>query len=638
MGATLFSFRALEPRPRIRSIAWFRAHVQTHEGRPYDHGAYPHIGAPGGPCDALDDPDTYTIWLQWASRCGKSFFGQCASEFYAATQPCPMMFASSDQKLAVEVVKRTYAMLERCAPLKDQLRPPHRRKQDQVDFDSCRLYVAWSRSVSTLADKAIRFGHANEIDKWEHLSTSKEADPLKLFDDRFKEFRRYKRLKESTPSIKGRSRIERGRLQSTNCRMFVPCPHCGRYQSLSMERIKWDHGEEGRSNKDLARSTARYECEACDKAIYDEHRAHMMRRGVWVPEGCGVDDAKAAAAAERWNAAGPQELGLWQGWKGADWITGTPSRDSTDAGYQLSSLYALSLGWGDVAAEFVGSKEKPHELRNFINQWLADTWEIVDRQETWEVLGARIISGVPWGVVPRDCSVVTAGIDKQESHYVYVVKAWGMDRRSHTVSYGTCEEVSQLADMLSTPWRREGSNAPLHATMALIDSGYRPKGVAEFCRAYRGPCRLVPCKGANTPLNVPFRVSTQGRESAMPGMRLVLVDTMQSQDWIEELLTNPDTPLSIYSGSLFDHQDYLEQLLNDAPVTSLDTRNNSKVSWDRIDAETPNDYRDCERYAWIAMLIATRGGQLMQPPGALTQPAQQAPPRRNHPDPWSVNL
>src|SRR3982751_434035 len=96
------------PRPRSRMIHWSLANVQTHDEnpKPYDHAAYPHIGAPGGPADAFDCPQYSTIWLQWASRLGKTFFGACASLKTADSDPCPMMFASVDRKLAVEVTGR----------------------------------------------------------------------------------------------------------------------------------------------------------------------------------------------------------------------------------------------------------------------------------------------------------------------------------------------------------------------------------------------------------------------------------------------------------------------------------------------------------------------------------------------------
>lgn len=602
-------------------------HIQTHEGRPYDHGAYPHLGAPGGPCDAFDDDAVRTIWLQFASRLGKTFVGTAALLFTAANNPSPMMFASSTEQTAKDVIARVYATAERCRPLAGQLQPPRKRNQKRMEFAFCKIWTAWSRSVSTLADKGVKVGHANEIDKWEHLSTSREADPLKLFTDRFKEYPTRKIIFESTPAIKGSSRIEHGRLQTTNCGYFVPCPHCGRYQRLTMAQIHWDKPPGGKSDKELARRTGHYVCLHCKEKIFDHHRGRMMRRGVWVPEGCGIDDDRAAETAENWR-----ERGEWQGWHRAPWITGRPLRDGVDAGYQLSSLYALSLGWGDLAAEFVASKDKPQDLRNFVNQWLGETWEIADRQQTWEKLGQQIASDVPRGIVPADAAFITCGVDKQDWGFVYTKNAWSPGRRTHTLDYGTCQSFAELREILLTRHRRDGDQHTLACALVLIDSGFRPKGVAEFVREMRkAGLPILPSKGSSKPLNVVYRTSRQSKDSAMPGETLVMVDTITTQDWIEAHISPASEPgiKKVFRASLAEHQDYLEQLLNDAPVDKLDSSNNARISWDRINTGIPNDYRDCDRLNIAAMMLVTRGGPIRPPNSAPPQPSR---PRLRTPD------
>lgn len=609
------AIRNFEPRPRTKGLHWSRDNVQGEDGRPYDHLAYPHIGAPGGPWDAFDDPRIKTIWLQWASRCGKTFFGLCCLLLSAAINPCPMMFASAVEKLAIEVTSRLYKMCERIASVACQLRPHKFRRQDRVDFDFCRCFVSWSRSVSTLADKDVRLGLANEIDKWEHQTTSKEADPLKLFDDRFKNFPSHKKIKDSTPTIKGRSRVERGRLQSTNCLYHVPCPHCGEYQTLKMDRLKWDKNEAGKSTTELARTTARYECEACAAAMLDHHRTGMMRNGVWCPEGCTVDAAKAreAVALHRAWASGAGDCYEWAGWSKATWVVGHPARDGTDAGYQLSSLYALTLGWGDIAAEFVGCKDKPQDLRNFINQWLAETWEIISRKQTWEQLGERMIDrDLPRGIVPDWASLITVGADRQLEHFVYVVEAWGPGRSNATIHYGDADDLESIRDeVLIRKWKyADGGTLPVAFTLA--DSGFRPEGIYDFCRdCQRMGVNVGPCKGSSVALNADYRIATLGKDTSAPGQRLVHVDTIRTQGWIDKQLHSLKRgdvgAATLFNAPMAEHQDFLEQLLNEAAVIAHDAHNNDRENWERIDTGVPNDFRDCRRYAYAAMLIATRG-------------------------------
>lgn len=637
---------AFRPRERIGFLAWAKKHVVSNEGRPFDERAFPHVGAPGGPADALDDPAIREVWLQWASRLGKTFTAQTYQQYVADVMPCPQMFASSSQKVGLEIVARAYAMIEQNRRLLPLLPPPHRRKQDKIDLRDCEIFVAWARSKDTLADKNVKVGHANELDKWEHQSTSTEADPLKLFMDRGKIFAATRKfIYESTPAVKNRSRIEDGLNRSTNCRMYVPCPQCGRYQQLRMGKcyydlrklpstsdrggLIWEPGKSGRQDVFAARETARYQCEHCDALIEDHHRAWMMRRAVWVPHGCEVDDDGAFAEAD--------ERTPWRGWRNARWVKGTPTRDGASAGYQLGSIYALSLGWGDIAAEFVDSYEKPQMLRNFVNQWEGKTWELIARGQTWEQLGERLIVDVPHGVVPAGHALLTVGIDKQQDHYVYQVRSWGENRISHIVDYGERDTEEQLwKDVIEYkyPCQDGGRMAP---SFGLIDSGYRAPVVYDFCRqCQKKGFKLMPCKGSATKLNTVFSVNELGKDTSAPGLHLVNIDTISTQEWADRQLHDlkPGEPssVSLYKASADEHREFLEQLLNDAVFTDLDNNNYEREKWQRPDTSIPNDFRDTLRYSNVAMLLATKGRPIkarlpeVERPKPEPKPAAQSRP------------
>jgi phage terminase large subunit GpA-like protein len=615
------------PRPHVRTLDWAAQHARNEFGDPYSHNQYPHIGAPGGPFDALDCSQYFTIWLQWGSRLGKTFLSEVALMKLAHTNPCPMMVAAPDEKLATEITDRTYRMLDLCRPLKDCLLPKHRRRQNFMDLRYCRVAVAWSRSVSTLADKPVKFGHAAEVDKWEQASTSSEADPLKLFTDRFKQFPIYKRIIESTPATKHGSRIERGRLGSTNCSFWVPCPHCGEYQILSMAHLVWDKTEAGKSDKTLALQTARYTCPHCQKDILDHHRPQMMRLGVWCPEGCTVDSEWACECARAWREPNTPH---WNGWKDSPWIKGTPLRDGRDAGYHLSSLYALARGWGEIAEEWVSSQKNPQNLRNFVNQWLAETWNPNKAQQTWDSLGQRATTDVPRYYVPDDCQLVTLGGDIQNDRVVYVVDAWGEGNRAHTIDYGEVPELGDLLAVLQRPYHR-ASGQSLYIALALIDSGFHPKDVYQFCKmaAAKGH-KIWPCKGSSTALNAPYRESRLGDDTLAPGAPIMHVDTLTTQDWISHQLTlDPSKDqgfYTIFKDSLGNHQYFLEQLLNENCIPKLMPNNVTKEVWERIDPSLPNDFRDCRRYAFAAKLRQLRGGEVRPPmPPRKLKPEQKRP-------------
>ena len=195
-------------------------------GMPFSLAAFPHVD---GVLDAFDTPSIRMIVLQWGTRLGKTTTCLSLIAKQAGTNPRNMMFAGSTKDAASRVVaSRLYPILDSTDGVKDQLLPESRRSKLDVRLRACRVFVGWSGSETSLADVGAFFGVANEIDKWdEDIST--EADSLALFLNRFKGFTNHKIILESTPAIKGHSRIESWLNRSNRCRRYVPCPYCEEY-------------------------------------------------------------------------------------------------------------------------------------------------------------------------------------------------------------------------------------------------------------------------------------------------------------------------------------------------------------------------------------------------------------------------
>jgi phage terminase large subunit GpA-like protein len=592
------------PRDPVRSIDWSRDHATDEGGHPYDHFAYPHLGAPGGPLHAIDCRQYLEIWLVWGTRLGKSFCGQIGSMKTADVEPCPMLYVGPDESLAYQVVDRTVRMIEHCDRLKDQL--PARRDSSLIELDFCRMFVGWPRSPATLADKDIGFGHGGEVDKWVQLKTSTEADPLELFFERFKNRVAYKILLEGSPGAKHKSRLERGRLSGTNAQYWVACQRCGRYQPLVKTQLKFDQPT-GHPDAELAKRTSRYVCPLCKKENHDEDRGPMMRSGVWVPDGCQVHDKKARRAVERNNEPGQP---LWRGFtEDADWLVGSPLRDGSTYSSQLSSFYALAVTWGQLAEKMVKAELAPETKQNWINGWLAETYERGRRTQTWEALGESLMApfDVPRGVLPAGYRLLTAGIDKQENRYVVNVEGWARGRASHTVDYFECDDEDELLAALAEEYRTVDGKR-LTIALSLLDSGFRPKDVyALVDRAKQKGIKIIPCRGSTRSLGpgVLYRKKRLGKDTARPGAPYVLVDTGNTQDWIDRQLhdTRPGAPggTTLFRAELAEHQDFLEQLLNEAPIDE---------EWKVVDENVPVDHRDAKRYAAVAMLLRTRGREI----------------------------
>lgn len=570
--------QCFEPRKRPHLGAWLERHVLMPEGDPWSLLSYPHLHAPGGPIEAYRDDAVRTIWLQFGSRLGKTAFGHGTLLYQAAVDPCPMLFGSATEKLVHRSVQtKIYPMVERCDVLRDQLRPRSRRQNTLVELRHCRIFCAWSGSQSQLADLSARVAHANEIDKWD-TTVSTEADPLKLFDERSKEFPQHKRIKESTPTIMGSSRVERGVAGSDNRAYWCPCPRCGGWQVLDFggpdvpHGVKWPAG----STAEQARTGSHYVCLHCAEAIGEEQRPQFVRGGVWIPEGQEPD------------AEGKP--------------VGEPLRPGTEAGFQLGSLAALKLGWGDYAGEFLRCKDNPWLLRNFVNSWEGKTWEEHKSETTTALLASRLCVDRPAGVVPEQSIFLTCGIDVQQSHLVFVVVGWGLAATGSVIRWGFVPDFATLArEVLDAPYVDTKKQWRYRIARALIDCGYETDRVYDFVRGRfaAGDGRLLPCKGTDaTRLDESYRtVKADG------GIPRIDVHTNHWQTIVQRAFDRlrPGDPGSLdFPAEARDDEDFLAQLLNEMPSERTDAKNYTKRIWIKRREGLPNDFRDALRYARVA--------------------------------------
>jgi phage terminase large subunit GpA-like protein len=217
-----------KPRRRTPAVEWVPANVRVANGDLFSLELFPYAR---GVLEAFDDPRRRQLVLQWATRLGKTTTGFALAEYIASENPNPMLFVSSVEKTATEALRDDlYPMLER-GPLREQLRPKAKRSLRRVELAECHIRVGWSGSVSSLGGFKAWYGHYSEVSKY-NANASDEADPLELGIERLKEFYDHKALVESTPTVRGRCRINRLLLTGTNKRFQVPCPWCHTHQEL----------------------------------------------------------------------------------------------------------------------------------------------------------------------------------------------------------------------------------------------------------------------------------------------------------------------------------------------------------------------------------------------------------------------
>ncbi len=618
------------PRPRVNTWDWICQHVRDKDGRPFNPNLFPWAR---GPAEAFDLPYVREIDLQWATRIGKTFTFEAIALCSWANYPMPSMFCSSVETLAkATVADELYPMLEQCHPLRDQLLPPARRSNARIKLRECSCRIGWAGSISRIAGYGCWLLHANEVDKFPH-DESPEGDRLGLLLERgTKQFPDYKALVEGSPSRVGVSRIAARLAHSDDRRFQVPCPWCHTHQQLHLGDnnpasggLIWDRLPDGADDPQLAYDTARYVCIDCKREIHDEQRSPMMNAGEWVPKGQWLDK------------------------KGI--LHGTPSRPAAAAwGSQLSSLYALSIRWGDIAKKKVESWPRPATRQVFVNGWLGEVFDESTSTTEPEELAEKLEVDTARAVVPAWASFLTASVDRQEWGFEVGIYAWGPGERGHLVDHDVGDSWEDVLELLDRRFPQEGREWHLGIPLTLVDEGHKKKETHRFCKKHSTLARrILTCKGASTDLGgEPYVKRVIGQEAKKAPKRLRraalaargLVRVFVAIDYWESLIQDyfdvrrPPEPgsLSFFHGAGEDLE-FCKQLLNGARSEQLNRRNETEYLWVKRWLDFPNDQRDVLRMARCAAEMFARGNWARRSQSAIFRQPAPAPRAEGPPPP-----
>jgi len=393
----------------------------------------------------------------------------------------------------------------------------------------------------------------DEVDKYPP-SAGKEADPRSLARERTKTFAHNKKIfQTSTPTLKSGPIWQEWENADDQRRYYVPCPHCGYYQTFRFKQIKWP---DTAKTPEEVQATAYYECEQCHGIITDGHKPGMLRAGRWESEK----------------------------------KTGTRK-----TAFHLNAIYSPWVRFGDVAYEFKKSKDYPELLMNFINSWLAEPWENTEvKMNSDKVLERQ--SEYEEGVVPDGTLLITAGVDVQKDHFYYTIRAWGASMTSWNIAHGIVDTWNDIEYIMNLIYKdRQGNEYQVN--LCAVDSGDKADEVYDFCVINQE--WAVPVKGSSTPLLARYKISTIDKtDSKAYGMRLYIVDGQQYKDMIAGRLNRPNGPGSwmVYKGC---DREYAEQICAEEKVIEKKGGREIEV-WRPRSSHAANHYLDCEVYAALA--------------------------------------
>lgn len=358
-------------------------------------------------------------------------------------------------------------------------------KITEYHLDRMSLLMGWANSPAVLSSTPAGAMLLDEVDKYP-IESGKEADADDLAEERIKTYDDSKVFRASSPTDP-QGPITISFLESNRSHFYVPCPHCEHEQRLIWSQVRWPDGVSASRIK--AGELAYYECIQCQGRIEDHQKLQMMRIGRWIADNPEVAE---------------------------------------HAGFHLNTLYSPFVTFSDVVAKFLKAKGIPRKLKNFTNSWLGEPWEdrvtSVDEQSL-----ERLRTGLPRGIVPEECQILTIGVDVHTETKGLYWSCWAFaaGRRRWLVDYGILHSWSGVEALIfdrdwSTP------TGILFNPFVGIDSNYETPKVYDFTR--RLWPQVMPIRGhealrGRTIRETPIDYTDQLTGRRYVGFQLLNIDT-----------------------------------------------------------------------------------------------------------------
>lgn len=606
---------AWDPPEEIRPSQWAasnRVLTRRQSSRP---GPWKNENAPVlvGIMDLCVRPQIRELWIKKAAQIGVSEAIRNVIGHGAEREPDPMLLVLPDEKAGRKIVGKRIIPLFEDTPCLASLLTGRKRDAKLTSIllvNGFELQLAWSGSASSLASDPIRRCVLDEVDKYVQFS-GREASPVDLARVRTRTYEERGLsliVALSTPTTRAGLIHAGWEACSIKLWYYVPCPHCGTFQRLVFDRLRWEPFKELPKESDRAerirtRHAAWYLCaqKSCEKRIVEKDRRAMLMAGYWG------------------DAYGKWKL-FYDGREEGKFPEGTR------VGIQVSALYDLSTTFASAAAEGVEAGKDPIKLMHHRNSTQAEVFEQPVNTPTVNQFAAKCRPDpesqfVPAKAmtVPKWASRLVMTVDTQKDYFFFVVRAYGFRYRSQRIHHGrvtSFEELAQLFDNGYYPYEGE-TYSPIRCHMMGIDSGggsfgepildrSRTEEVYQFC--LDSPIRRKPLKGASKPSDQPVRLRkvtyTPPNSARNPyEVWLLLIDTGYFQDQLAHYSGLTTSQIDLETGevdevgfwALNDRDDgeYNAHLAGMHKVRigrGLEERWVPKVTGSRI------DYRDCEVY------------------------------------------
>ena len=573
--------RSILPPKKVKMWEWAEQNlfIPRRSGTPHP-GPYRTSVTPWvrGWFDMLQDPDIHTVVLETGAQVSKTTTAMAFLCYCMAMDPDPILYAMPSGDMAATLsVNRLLPMIEESPSVRACL-SGNRYDTTAMEYKTRDTVVRFIGLLSpgNTASFPHRYVIIDEPDKIIRENIGREGDVLQLLMARSRQFWNRKRLIVCTPTTE-QGYVHRYFLLGDQRRYFVPCPLCGHHQVLVWPRVMFD----SKLSPADAGASAWYKCEKCDGRIEDRHRAWMTANGEWR-------------------------------------ATASPKRPGY-ASAHLSSLYSNSdeCSMSALVEKFLSVKDNASELREFVNQDLAEIWtekprSAVERGHIWSIRDRKKYRR---GTIPLSGGgfILAIVADVQDAILVWTVWALSM-RDVALVDHGTCTSFDDLRDISQRTFPDQDGNGHVVFIQGVDTGGHRTEEVYNYC--LNSSLLTIPIKGdtgASTTQTAPVRSSkltAYPNGKPMPRGRCLVLRHLHPL-YFRDILTKAMSHIELQEGDTMDvaverlpvrlwlHEevdlDFVDQLTAEPCVEDPpDKYGMTRRYYKKL---RRNDYFDCAHYA-----------------------------------------
>ena len=260
--------------------------------------------------------------------------------YYMDANPAEILYATATNDLLEKWTKRLEPLIDSCGfrdkIVADVQNTKSRKTGDKMyskEYPGGSLSMSSLQSPASLRSESKRIVIVDEIDGAPPKLTTGEGSPLYILHGRAAAYgSRSKFMEFSTPSTFEASVIWKRFEAGDQRKYYVPCPHCGEYQTLIFKQIRPEYQGD-------TLNYAWYECLKCKGKILNHHKTEMLDGGEWRP-------------------------------------TAKP-RAKNHRSYHISALYSPvgMMSWTGLCQKHIDAQADPAQMPSFTNLYLGEPYK-----------------------------------------------------------------------------------------------------------------------------------------------------------------------------------------------------------------------------------------------------------------------